>query len=117
MHALLLGFDYAYVLQDMIVELLGTTFELELVTASMTLFNVVTKNAMTTNRRLQIDIMQVRQSYDDGEIRRMAWLPGAMNPADPLTKYIITTSSPLFALMVENRFAAREKGYAKSHDG
>lgn len=116
MHGLILGFDYAYIIQDMLQEILGTKYEIEVMTDSRTLFNVVTKDAMTTERRLQIDILQVRESYDNGEIRKMAWIPGLMNPADPLTKYIVSTTSPLYVMMQHNRFKAEPKGYAESHE-
>lgn len=85
MHALLLGFDYAYVLQDMLQELLGRDFSVYVMTYSKTLLNFVTNDALMSERRLQINILQVRQSCDEAEIRRMAWFPGAKNPADPLT--------------------------------
>ena len=116
MHALILGFDFEYVIQDMVKELIGRKLDVEVMTDSKTLFNVVTKEAMTTERRLQIDILTIKQSYDEGEIRRMSWLPGMMNPADSLTKYIVSKLSPLFQLMRYNIFSVRSQGSAASHE-
>ena len=88
-HALILGFDYAYLIQNMLHEILGWTMEIEGITDSKTVFNVVAKEAQTTERRLQIDICTVKESYDKGELRRMFWEPGVSNAADPLTKPVL----------------------------
>lgn len=110
------GFDYAYIIQDMLQELLGPNFAVEVMTDSKKLFNVLTEDAMTTERRLKIDKLQVCESCYSGEINKMAWNLGLVNPADPLTKYIVSTTFPFYTMMVHKRLDAELSGFAESHE-
>ena len=114
--ALILGFDYAFMIKTLVEEILGTELVIEAMIDSRTVFNVVAKKAKTTERRLQIDIFALRQSYDTGELNRIAWIPGQSNPADPLTKPALSKSSPLFKIMTTNKFELDPKGWTSPSD-
>lgn len=67
---LVLGFDYAFVIRQLLFEILGRKICLEAFVDSKTLFNVVGKDGATTDRRIQIDIYALRESYAKGELSR-----------------------------------------------
>lgn len=84
---------------------------------SKKVFSIVAKDAQTTVRRLQIDVVALRQIYDKGEILQIAWISGADNPADSLTKPVLSETSPLLNVMRTNRFdlhPAAERHLARS---
>ena len=114
--ALVLGFDYAYVIQHLVEEIIGRTIKLEAMIDSKTVFNVVAKDGQTAEKRLQIDVLALRQSYDLGELDRIAWIPGHENPADSLTKPVLTKKTPMFAMMESNNFGTEPHGWAVSHE-
>lgn len=114
--ALVLGFDFAFVIRDMVEELTRRSVPIEAIIDSKTMFNVIARDGQTTERRLQIDIFALRQSYDNGELRRISWIPGTANPADALTKPVLNTRSPLFKLMQTNRLTKGALGWAMSRN-
>ena len=65
-HALVLGFDYAYVIREAVEEPLGRRVEIEAYVDSRTLFNVIAKDSPTAERRFQIDVLALRESYQKG---------------------------------------------------
>lgn len=79
---------------------------------SRTVFNVITKDGQTAEKRLQIDVLAIRQSYDAGELDKFSWIPGSINPADALTKSAISLKSPLYSIMSTNVFDINPKGWA-----
>lgn len=81
-----------------------------------TVFNVEAKGRKSAERRLQIDILALRESYDLGELYRIAWIPGTENPADSLIKPVLTHISPLFKIMRTNLFTLNPEGWAISHE-
>lgn len=81
--ALVLGFDYAYLVKDLLHEILGTKIKFEAMIDIKTGFNFVAKEEKTSERRLQIDIFVLRQSYDLGELDRVAWISSSSNPGLP----------------------------------
>lgn len=54
--------------------------------------------------------MALRQSYAAGEMEKLGWLSGEMNPADPLTKLVLALVSPFFRIMVNNKFPPGPRG-------
>lgn len=76
-------------------------FSLEVHVDSKTVFDIVGKHSNTTKKRLQIDAMTIRYIYDAVEMEKLRWLPGEMNPADSLTKLVL---SPLFRMIVTSKF-------------
>ena len=115
-HAMVLGFDYVYIIRDLIYEITGRKLDIEAITDSKSLFNVVTKDGQAAERRLQIDMLTLKQNYDAGELSRMSWIPGTLNPSDALTKYIVSKLTPLYQVMIDNKFVVPQKGWVKSHE-
>lgn len=64
-----------------------------LCTDSCSLYECLVKLGTTKEKRLMIDIMALRQSYEKREIAEIRWINGEDNPADAMTK-----SSPNRAL-------------------
>ena len=115
--ALILGFDFAFVIRYLINDITGIHMDIEGMTDSRTTFNVVAKETQSTERRLQIDIHSLRESYDTGEMKRMSWIPGVINAADQMTKPILSELSPLYRIMSSNRFEVRPHGWSThTHD-
>ncbi|KAK2002410.1 hypothetical protein LX36DRAFT_730293 [Colletotrichum falcatum] len=57
------------------------------------LYECLVKLSTTKEKRLMIDVMALRQSYERREIHEIRWIHGSDNPADGFTK-----SSPNSAL-------------------
>lgn len=57
-----------------------------MLTDSLSLFDVVTKATVTTEKRLMIDIQVVKDSYHRNEIEHISFIRSEYNPADALTK-------------------------------
>lgn len=51
-----------------------------------TVFDLMQKDGRTTERRRHIDISALRQSYESGEHKTYAWIPGNVIAADTLDK-------------------------------
>lgn len=116
LHALILAFDYGFVLREMLKEVLRRDVKLEALIDSKTVFDVVAKDGRTNERRLQIDVHALKESYTRGELTRIGWIPGHRNPADTLTK--MTTldkekSTPLNDLTQGNKLNLHPIGWAQ----
>lgn len=69
--ALILGLDNSFVVQEvreMMEVILGKKMKIEDKVGSITGFNVIEKGDTTTEIRLQLDIITLRQSYDLGQL-------------------------------------------------
>ena len=53
---------------------------------SKSLYDCLVKLGTTHEKRLMVDIMCIRQSYERREISEIVWIPGDENPADAMTK-------------------------------
>lgn len=112
--ALVLGFDYAYIVKDLAKEIIGRKLKMEALVDSRTVFNVVAKDGQSTEKRLQIDVLALHQINDEGELNRIAWIPRSENPADSLTKPVLKDTSPLLNIMQTNIFTIQPQGWEKS---
>ncbi|XMA09892.1 hypothetical protein WAI453_002683 [Rhynchosporium graminicola] len=65
-------------------------------TDSYSLYECLVKIGTTKEKRLMIDIMALRQSYQRREIMEIRWIDGTNNPADALTKSTPNRSLELF---------------------
>ena len=102
------GFDIGAVLQDVTSKIIGKDIPLILCTDSYSLYDCMTKLGTTAEKRLMIDIIGLRQSYERREINEIRWIDGNDNPADAMTK-----DKPCLALkqLVDtNRLILRTKG-------
>lgn len=92
--ALVLGFDNAYIIRELVLELTGRRLVIDAVIDSITVFDVIAKRSQTTEKRLQIDVLSLRENHDRGDLDNFGWLPGHLNAADPLTKYKLSLVPP-----------------------
>ena len=61
-------------------------FPVVVCTDSFSLYECLVKLGTTKERRLMIDIMALRQSYERRELVEIRWIEGNSNPADAMTK-------------------------------
>ena len=61
-------------------------FPVVLCTDSFSLYECLVKLGTTKEKRLMIDIMALRQSYERRELAEIRWIEGDSNPADVMTK-------------------------------
>lgn len=100
---LILGFDNAFLVKDLVDEIIGGCMNIEAMLDSKKVFNVVAKDGKT-ELRLQIEMTALCKTYENGGLQRIAWIPGPYNPADPLKKLDRSTTSTLFKIMKTNQF-------------
>ena len=80
------AFDYVYVMKHDLEQILDKRIPLQMFTDSKSLFDVIVKNSTTAERRLMIDIKDVRESYEQLKISNVGFVRSEDNPADALTK-------------------------------
>jgi hypothetical protein len=84
------GFDCAIALSttlNQIVRTLGIPpIPVVICTDSRSLYECLVKLGTTNEKRLMIDIMSIRESYEKREISEIRWINGKDNPADACTK-------------------------------
>ncbi|KHJ32066.1 hypothetical protein EV44_g3191 [Erysiphe necator] len=83
-------------------------------TDSFSLYECMVKLGTTKEKRLMIDIMAIRQSYERRELSEIRWINGNDNPADTMTK-----SSPTKALeqiLNSNTLRVRVEGWVQRLD-
>jgi hypothetical protein len=80
------GFDKEFILRHYLEDMLGQPVPLVMYTDSQALFNVLTRNKTTTERRLMVDVAAVRHVYHNSIISNIGLIKSCYNPADGLTK-------------------------------
>ncbi|KAH8755082.1 hypothetical protein F5883DRAFT_687434 [Diaporthe sp. PMI_573] len=107
------GFDIAAVVSTtlhIVTDQLGLPrIPLAVCTDSYSLYECLVKLGTTKEKRLMVDILALRQSYEKREISEIRWIHGDDNPADALTK-----SSPNKALerfVSTNELTVRIEGF------
>lgn len=78
-------------------------------TDSFSLYECLVKLGTTKEKRLMIDIMSARQSYERRELTEVRWINGGDNPADAMTK--AKPNSALQQLVEENKLSVRVQGW------
>jgi hypothetical protein len=89
LYALALGFDIGAALKGTFDEIFGQKDDpipLVIATDSKSLYHCLVKLGTTHEKRLMIDVMALRQSYERREIAEIRWIDGGSNPADAMTK-------------------------------
>ncbi|EEA24070.1 conserved hypothetical protein [Talaromyces marneffei ATCC 18224] len=76
----------AYSLRKRTLLHLSEPLPLVLCTDSKSLYECLVKLGTTREKRLMIDLMCLRQSYERQEITEVRWINGNSNPADAMTK-------------------------------
>ncbi|KAM4059748.1 polyprotein [Hirsutella rhossiliensis] len=81
------------------------------VTRSVLASEIYVKLGTTKEKRLMIDIMALRQSYEKREITDIRWINGADNPADAMTK--ASPNRALERFIDTNSLTIRVEGYVQ----
>lgn len=90
-------------------------FPVVVCTDSFSLYECLVKLGTTKEKRLMIDIMALRQSYERRELAEIRWIEGDSNPADAMTKS--TPNKALEQVVSTNRLEIRVQGYVQRPDG
>jgi len=80
-------------------------------TDSYSLYECLVKLGTTKEKRLMIDIMALRQSYERREITEIRWIDGKDNPADAMTKS--APNSALENFLTTNCLRVRVEGWVQ----
>jgi hypothetical protein len=80
-------------------------------TDSFSLYECMVRLGTTKEKRLMIDIMAIRESYERREISEMRWITGDSNPADAMTK--ATPNSCLQTFVSTNELSVRVEGWVQ----
>jgi hypothetical protein len=81
------GFDIRAVLKSTLEQIMKIRhLPMVLCTNSKSLYECLVKLGTTQEKRLMVDIMTLRQSYERREITEVVWIDGKFNPADAMTK-------------------------------
>jgi hypothetical protein len=72
------------------------------------------KLGTTKEKRLMIDIMAIRQSYERRELSEIRWINGNDNPADAMTKG--NPVKALQSLVDTNELVVRVEGWVQRGD-
>lgn len=80
-------------------------------TDSFSLYECMVKLGTTKEKRLMIDIMAIRQSYERRELSEIRWIEGNSNPADAMTKS--NANSSLQTLVSTNEIAVKVQGWVQ----
>ena len=81
------GFDIGATIKSTVEKILQIdVLPLILCTDSKSLYDCLVKLGTTQEKRLMIDLMCLRQSYERREIAEIKWIDGDSNPADAMIK-------------------------------
>lgn len=80
-------------------------------TDSYSLYECLVKLGTTKEKRLMIDIMALRQSYERREVFEIRWINGQDNPADAMTK--VNPNQALTTFVDTNQLQVRVEGWVK----
>ncbi|KAJ4159560.1 uncharacterized protein LMH87_008458 [Akanthomyces muscarius] len=115
LYSMVQGADIGYAINStmaMITKQLRTReIPMILCTDSFSLYECLVKLGTTKEKRLMIDIMALRQSYERREAQEIRWINGDDNPADAMTK--TTPNKALKGLIDTNKMTIRMKGWVE----
>ena len=109
------GFDVGYVIHHTVNTILERLSlpkaPLVLCTDSFSLYQCLVRMGSTNEKRLMIDLMALRQSYENREIDDIRWIHGTSNPADAMTK--ASPNETMRTLVEGNQIDLRLEGWVK----
>jgi hypothetical protein len=103
LYAMIHDFDVGSVLKAILTKMLDVFISLTLVTDSKSLYDCLIRLKITVEKRLMIDVMALRQSYERREIIEMKWIDESNNSADSMIKTVFKASSALRQVIDINR--------------
>ncbi len=86
LYAMAHSFNKGIVIKTTIKKILNKSIPLIICTDSKSLYDCLVKLGTTNEKRLMIDLLCLRQSYECREIAEVKWIDGNTNPADAMTK-------------------------------
>lgn len=86
LQGLLLGFDIGACIKKTYEILFNRYIPLTVYTDSKSLYDCVIRLGMTLEKRMMIDVMVIRDAYEERELTEIKWITGDTNPADSMTK-------------------------------
>jgi hypothetical protein len=93
LYAFAYGFDHATVIKSTVQKICQVTaIPLIVCTDSKSLYQCMVKLSTTQEKRLMVDVMAMRQSYERRIITKIRLIKGDSNPADAMTKAKANTS-------------------------
>ena len=108
LYAMAHGFDIGAVLKATLFRVLQYDVPMVICTDSKSLYESLVKLSTTNEKRLIIDIMSLRQSYERREITEVRWIKGDNNPADSMTKAKASTALKTLIDINKVNFTASE---------
>jgi hypothetical protein len=81
------GFDTTCALKNTLDKITQHQTLIVIYIDSFSLYECLVKLGTTYEKRLMIDIIAIRQSYERQEIAEIIWITGDSNPADSMTKH------------------------------
>src|ERR1019366_6605580 len=80
-------------------------------TDSFSLYECMVKLGTIREKRLMIDIMAIRQSYERRELSEIRWITSESNPADAMIKS--AANRALESLISNNRLSVKVQGWVQ----
>ena len=106
-----IGIAIATTLKIVTEQLRLPAIQLVVCTDSYSLYECLVKLGTTKEKRLMIDIMALRQSYERREITEIRWINGDDNPADAFTK--ASPNRALERFITSNELTVRVDGWVQ----
>ncbi len=114
-YGIVAGADLAYAISSIIakvMEQLGLlAIPIVVYTNSYSLYECLVKLGTTKEKRLIIDIMALRQLYEQRELYEIRWVNRLNNPADAITKAL--PNKALETFVSTNQMRVRVEGWVK----
>lgn len=76
LHSLTYGFDNCFIIRDLLWDISRKLYPIEASIDYKTVLDFVAKQNRAAEKRFQIDGNALRQSYSNGELPKLAWVPG-----------------------------------------
>ena len=84
--------EFGAALRDALQRICGRTVPHEVIVDSKSLFDTITTQHEAKDFRLRQAVRSLRERYELGEITKLRWIAGRVNPADALTKHGASTA-------------------------
>lgn len=101
LYAMAHGFDMGIAIKTTMNAMLRREISMYLCTDSKSLYECISKLGTTQEKRLMIDILCLRESYERREITELRWIAGNTNPADAMTK---SKACPALKNLIDNNY-------------
>jgi len=116
LYAMTAGFDTGAVLKATTEQILGIDIPLIICTDSNSLYQCLVRLGTTQEKRLMIDVMCLRQAYENRVIAEVQWIDGNSNLADAMTK-TAKANGALTDLINTNKLTTRVNKWVERQEG